>query len=163
VYVIPPNRDLSILNGVLHLLEPAAPRGLRMPIDYFFRSLAADWGARSVGVILSGMGSDGSLGLRAIKESAGTVFVQTPSSAKFDGMPRSAIDAGLADVIAPPQDLPGKIIGYVTHPALSVGPDHAMLSKDQSALEKIVILLREHTRHDFSHYKKSSIYRRIER
>jgi two-component system CheB/CheR fusion protein len=163
VYVIPPNRDLSLLHGALHLLEPAAPRGLRLPIDHFFRSLAADWGARSVGVILSGMGSDGSLGLRAIKENAGTVFVQSPSSAKFDGMPRSAIDAGLADVIAPPQDLPGKIIGYVTHPALTLGSEHIMVSKDQSALEKIFILLRAHTRHDFSHYKKSSIYRRIER
>jgi two-component system, chemotaxis family, CheB/CheR fusion protein len=163
VYVIPPNRDLSILHGVLHLLEPAAPRGLRLPIDYFFRSLAADWRDRSVGVILSGMGSDGSLGLRAIKEHAGAVFVQTPSSAKFDGMPRSAIDAGLADVIAPPQELPGKIVTYVGQPALVVGPEHAMVNKDQSALEKIVILLRAHTRHDFSHYKKSSLYRRIER
>jgi two-component system, chemotaxis family, CheB/CheR fusion protein len=163
VYVIPPNRDLSLLHGVLHLLEPATPRGLRLPIDYFFRSLAADRGDRSVGVILSGMGSDGSLGLRAIKEHAGAVFVQTPSSAKFDGMPRSAIDAGLADVIAPPQELPGKIVDYVGQPALIVGPDHAMVSKDQSALEKIVILLRAHTRHDFSHYKKSSLYRRIER
>jgi two-component system, chemotaxis family, CheB/CheR fusion protein len=163
VYVIPPNRDLSILHGVLHLLEPAAPRGLRLPIDYFFRSLAADWGDRSVGVILSGMGSDGSLGLRAIKENAGAVFVQTPSSAKFDGMPRSAIDAGLADVIAPPQELPAKIVAYVGQPPLIVGPEHAIIAKDQSALEKIVILLRAQTRHDFSHYKKSSLYRRIER
>jgi two-component system, chemotaxis family, CheB/CheR fusion protein len=163
VYVIPPNRDLSILHGVLHLLEPAAPRGLRLPIDHFFRSLAADWGDRSMGVILSGMGSDGSLGLRSIKENAGAVFVQTPSSAKFDGMPRSAIDAGLADVIAPPEELPGKIISYLTQPALVVGPEHAAVTKDPSALEKIVILLRAHTRHDFSHYKKSSVYRRIER
>jgi two-component system, chemotaxis family, CheB/CheR fusion protein len=163
VYVIPPNRDLSILHGVLHLLEPAAPRGLRLPIDHFFRSLADDRRDRSVGVILSGMGSDGSLGLRAIKENAGTVFVQTPSSAKFDGMPRSAIDGGLADVIAPAQELPAKIISYASQPSLVVGPEHGVVSKDQSALEKIVILLRAHTGHDFSHYKKSSIYRRIER
>jgi two-component system, chemotaxis family, CheB/CheR fusion protein len=163
VYVIPPNRDLSLLHGVLHLLEPAAPRGLRLPIDYFFRSLAADAGDRSVGVILSGMGTDGSLGLRAIKEHAGAVFVQTPSSAKFDGMPRSAIDAGLADVIAPPQELPGKIIDFVNQPSLIVDPGQAASGKDQSALEKIIILLRAHTRHDFSHYKKSSLYRRIER
>jgi two-component system, chemotaxis family, CheB/CheR fusion protein len=163
VYVIAPNRDLSLLHGVLHLLEPAAPRGLRLPIDYFLRSLAADSGDRSVGVILSGMGSDGSLGLRAIKEHAGAVFVQTPSSAKFDGMPRSAIDAGLADVIAPPQDLPGKIIDFVTRPSQVVDLEQTTPSKDQSALEKIIILLRAHTRHDFSHYKKSSLYRRIER
>ncbi|MGA9655545.1 MAG: chemotaxis protein CheB, partial [Polyangia bacterium] len=74
VYVIPPNKNLSILHGVLHLLAPAAPRGLRLPIDFFFRALAADLRDRSVGVILSGMGSDGTLGLRAIKEQAGAVF-----------------------------------------------------------------------------------------
>src|SRR5277367_6241611 len=163
VYVIPPNRDLSILHGVLHLLEPAAPRGLRLPIDFFFRSLAADRQEQSLGVILSGMGSDGTLGLRAIKEKAGAVFVQTPASAKFDSMPRMAIDAGLADVVAPAEGLPGKIIDYLQHVPLLVRTDHAMAEKDQSALEKVVILLRAQTGHDFSLYKKSTIYRRIER
>ena len=105
VYVIPPNKDLSILHGVLHLLNPAAPRGLRLPIDFFLRSLAEDQRERSVGVILSGMGSDGTLGLKAIKEQAGVVLVQEPASAKFDGMPRSAIDAGLADIVAPAEEL----------------------------------------------------------
>jgi chemotaxis response regulator CheB len=90
VYVIPPNKDMSILRGVLHLLAPVAPRGLRLPIDFFLRSLAEDQQARSIGVILSGMGSDGTLGLRAIKEKAGVVLVQEPATAKFDGMPRSA-------------------------------------------------------------------------
>ncbi len=122
VYVIPPNKDMSILHGVLHLLEPAAPRGLRLPIDFFLRSLAQDQQERSIGVILSGMGSDGTLGLRAIKEKAGVVLVQEPASAKFDGMPRSAIDAGLADIVAPAEELPGKIIAYLqahaaAHPA----------------------------------------------
>jgi two-component system CheB/CheR fusion protein len=163
VYVIPPNKDLSILHGVLHLLEPAAPRGLRLPIDFFFRSLADDRQGQSIGVILSGMGSDGTLGLRAIKEKAGAVFVQTPTSAKFDSMPRMAIDAGLADVVAPAEDLPGKIIDYLKHVPLLVRPDHDMAEKDQSALEKVVILLRTQTGHDFSLYKKSTIYRRIER
>ncbi len=119
VYVIPPNKDMSILHGVLHLLAPVAPRGLRLPIDFFFRSLADDQQERSVGVILSGMGSDGTLGLRAIKEKAGAVFVQAPASAKFDGMPRSAIDAGLADVVATVEELPGKIIAYLQHTALA--------------------------------------------
>jgi two-component system CheB/CheR fusion protein len=163
VYVIPPNRDLSILHGVLHLLEPAAPRGLRLPIDFFFRSLADDRQEQSVGVILSGMGSDGTLGLRAIKEKAGAVFVQAPASAKFDSMPRMAIDAGLADVIAPAEELPGKIIDYLKHVPLLVRPDQDIAEKDQSALEKVVILLRAQTGHDFSLYKKSTIYRRIER
>jgi two-component system CheB/CheR fusion protein len=163
VYIIPPNRDLSILHGVLHLLEPAAPRGLRLPIDFFFRSLADDRQGQSIGVILSGMGSDGTLGLRAIKEKAGAVFVQTPTSAKFDSMPRMAIDAGLADVVAPAEELPGKIIDYLKHVPLLVRPDHDIAEKDQSALEKVVILLRTQTGHDFSLYKKSTIYRRIER
>ncbi len=163
VYVIPPNKDLSILHGVLHLLEPAAPRGLRLPIDFFFRSLADDQHERSLGVILSGMGSDGTLGLRAIKEKAGAVFVQTPASAKFDSMPWMAIDAGLADVIAPAKKLPGKIIEYLKHVPLLVRPEHDIAEKDQSALEKVVILLRAQTGHDFSLYKKSTIYRRIER
>ena len=113
VYVIPPNKDMSILHGILHLLEPAAPRGLRLPIDFFLRSLALDQQERSIGVILSGMGSDGTLGLRAIKEKAGVVLVQEPSTAKFDGMPRSAIDAGLADIVAPVDELPAKIMAYL--------------------------------------------------
>ena len=163
VYVIPPNKDMSILHGVLHLLEPAAPRGLRLPIDFFFRSLADDCQARSIGVILSGMGSDGTLGLRAIKEKAGVVFVQAPASAKFDGMPRSAIAAGLADVVAPAEELPGRIIDYLKHAPLIATPDPSRESKNQSALEKVFILLRTQTGHDFSLYKKSTIYRRVER
>lgn len=164
VYVIPPNRDLSILHGVLHLLEPAAPRGLRLPIDYFFRSLAADRQEHSVGVILSGMGSDGTLGLRAIKETAGAVFVQAPATAKFDGMPRSAVDAGLADVVAPAEELPGRIVAYLQHVApLAARSADELDDKNQSGLEKVVLILRAQTGHDFSLYKKSTIYRRIER
>ena len=163
VYVIPPNKDMSILHGVLHLLEPVAPRGLRLPIDFFFRSLADDRRDRSIGVILSGMGSDGTLGLRAIKEKAGVVFVQAPASAKFDGMPRSAIDAGLADVVAPAEELPGRIIEYLKHAPLIATPDPSRESKKESGLEKVFILLRTQTGHDFSLYKKSTIYRRIER
>jgi two-component system CheB/CheR fusion protein len=163
VYVIPPNKDLSILHGVLHLLEPAAPRGLRLPIDFFFRSLADDRHERSLGVILSGMGSDGTLGLRAIKEKAGAVFVQTPASAKFDSMPRMAIDAGLADVVASAEELPAKIIDYLKHMPLLVRVEHEIANKDQGALEKIVILLRGQSGQDFSLYKKSTISRRVER
>ena len=163
VYVIPPNKDMSILHGVLHLLAPVAPRGLRLPIDFFFRSLADDRQDQSIGVILSGMGSDGTLGLRAIKEKAGVVFVQEPASAKFDGMPRSAIDAGLADVVAPVEELPGKIIAYLQHVPLIARPGLAQEDKAQSGLEKVVILLRAQTGHDFSLYKKTTVYRRIER
>ena len=163
VYVIPPNKDMSILHGVLHLLDPVAPRGLRLPIDFFFRSLADDQQELGIGVILSGMGSDGTLGLHAIKEKAGVVFVQEPATAKFDGMPRSAVDAELADVIAPVEALPGKIVAYLRHGPLVANPGGADHHTVQSALEKVVILLRGQTSHDFSLYKKSMVYRRIER
>ena len=163
VYVIPPNKDMSILHGVLHLLEPAAPRGLRLPVDFFLRSLAQDQHERSIGVILSGMGSDGTLGLRAIKEKAGVVLVQDPRTAKFEGMPRSAIDAGLADIVAPVDELPGKIMAYLHRTPLGSGPEVTLTDKTQSALEKAVILLRAHTGHDFSLYKQNTLCRRIER
>ena len=163
VYVIPPNKDMSILHGVLHLFEPTAPRGLRLPIDFFLRSLAEDRQEYSIGVILSGMGSDGTLGLRAIKEQAGVALVQAPASAKFDSMPRSAIEAGLADLIAPAEELPGKILEFLRHARVLPKSEQPLAEKDQSALEKVVILLRTKTGHDFSMYKKNTIYRRIER
>ena len=163
VYVIPPNKDMSILHGVLHLFEPAAPRGLRLPIDFFLRSLAEDWQDRSIGVILSGMGSDGTMGLRAIKEKAGLALVQEPASAKFDSMPRSAITAGLADLVAPVEKLPEKIIDYLRHALIIAKTELPQEENSQSALEKVMILLRSTTGHDFSMYKKNTVYRRIER
>jgi two-component system CheB/CheR fusion protein len=163
VYVIPPNKDMSLLHGVLHLLEPTAPRGLRLPIDFFLRSLALDQEERSIGVILSGMGSDGTLGLRAIKEKAGVVLVQDPATAKFDGMPRSAVEAGLADIVAPVEELPGKILAYLQRTPLIPRTEVALEGRTQSALEKAIILLRVHTGQDFSLYKPSTLYRRIER
>jgi two-component system CheB/CheR fusion protein len=163
VYVIPPNRDMTILHGVLHLFEPAAPRGLRLPIDLFLRSLAQDQQQHSIGVILSGMGSDGTLGLRAIKEMAGVTLVQDPATAKFDSMPRSAIEAGLADFVASVEELPEKIIAFQSRAPFSVRTEVALEDKAQSALEKVVVLLRAHTRHDFSLYKRNTLYRRIER
>jgi two-component system CheB/CheR fusion protein len=163
VYVIPPNKEMSILHGVLHLFDPTAPRGLRLSIDIFLRSLAEDRQERSIGVILSGMGSDGTMGLRAIKEKGGVALVQEPASAKFDSMPRSAIDAGLADMVAPAEELPEKIIAFLRHTILITKSDTSLEKKEQSALEKIFILLRARAGHDFSLYKKNTIYRRIER
>ncbi|EAT58468.1 chemotaxis protein CheB [Chlorobium ferrooxidans] len=163
IYLIPPNKNLTILHGVLHLLDMVKPRGLRLPIDFFFRSMADDLHQHSLGVILSGMGSDGTFGLRAIKEKGGAVFVQDPESAKFDGMPRSAIDAGLADVIAPVEMLPEKIISYLKHEQLNFKQTDTLEDASLSALAKVIILLRSQTGHDFSLYKKNTIYRRIER
>ena len=163
VYVIPPNSDMSVLRGVLHLLAPVESRGLRLPIDFFFRSLAEDQREQSVGIILSGMGSDGTLGLRAIKEKAGVVLVQDPTTAKFDTMPRSVIDSGLADIVASAEELPEKLIAYRRHlPHLTRSEFH-LDEKIQSALEKIVILLRAHSGHDFTLYRRSTLYRRVER
>lgn len=166
VYVIPPNHDLSILHDTLYLLDPVAPRGLRLPIDFFFRALADDRRQRAVGVIVSGMGSDGTLGLRAIKEAGGLVLVQDPATARFDGMPRSAIDSGLVDIVAPVEDLPQRIADTLGREALTQpagAPVIPETAAQKSAFEKICILLRERTGHDFSLYKKSTLYRRIER
>jgi len=163
VYVIPPNKDMSILHGVLHLFTPKSARGLRLPVDFFLHSLAQDQQEHSVGVILSGMGSDGTQGLRSIKEQAGLVLVQDPASAKFDSMPRSVVDAGLADIVAPAQELPEKILAYLQRTPLLVRTEAAREHTMQSALEKVVVLLRAHSGNDFSHYKRNTLYRRIER
>ena len=164
VYVIPPNKDMSILHGVLHLLDPASPRGLRLPIDFFLRSLAQDRQERGIGVILSGMGSDGTLGLRAIKEKAGLVLVQDPATAKFDGMPRSAIDAGLADIVAPVDELPGRILAYLRRAPLVTRPEtRAGEQGAERPGEGRSSCCARHTGHDFSLYKTNTFYRRIER
>ena len=165
VYVIKPNKDLSILHGLLYLLDPVDIRGLRLPIDFFFRSLADDQHERAIGVVLSGMGSDGTRGLRAIKENAGLAVVQSPESAGFDSMPRSAIEAGLADIVGKVNELPRQIVAYVAHipQSTSASPESTLELKSTTALEQVVILLRERTGNDFSLYKKNTIYRRIER
>lgn len=163
VCVAPPGFEVTLLHGVLHLLRPVAPRGMQLPIDFFLRSLALDQQANAAGVILSGMGSDGSLGLRALKEKAGGVFVQTPETASFDAMPRNAVDSGLADVIAPADQLPEKILSYSSHPLLAGPLDEHTADRLHGALEKILILVRAQTGHDFTEYKKSTVYRRIQR
>jgi len=161
VYVIPANKSMSVLNGSLYLFEPIEIRGLRLPIDFFFRSLADDRKEKSIGIILSGMGSDGTIGLRAIKENGGIVAVQDPAAAKFDSMPRSAIEAVVADIMAPADELPSKLLSLIE---LTVRPTHKQESeKDTSSLEKIIIILRSKSGNDFSQYKKTTVYRRIER
>jgi len=162
VYVIPPNKSMSILKGTLHLFDPVELRGLRLPIDFFLRSLADDQNELGVGVILSGMGSDGSIGCRMLKEKNGIVMVQEPSNAKFDSMPRNVIDSVLVDIIAPANELPSKLLGFIKNVPVVKSIMESEI-KDQSALEKIIILLRNHTGNDFSLYKKNTVYRRIER
>ena len=163
-YIIPPNRDMAFLNGTLQLLEPAAARGFRLPIDYLFRSLAQDQRERAIGIVLSGTGSDGTLGVRAIKGEGGMVMAQTPDSCAFDGMPLSAAATGLVDFTLAPGDMPAQLMSYVKH---AFGKPHSAISTSvphsENALKKIFILLRTQTGHDFSQYKPSTICRRIER
>ncbi|MCX6633068.1 MAG: hypothetical protein NTW28_36190, partial [Candidatus Solibacter sp.] len=163
-YIIPPNCDMACLNGALQLLEPFAPRGRRMPIDFFFRSLAQDQHERAICIVLSGTGSDGTLGVRAIKDEGGMVMVQNPASTEYDGMPRSAIATGLVDYELPPAEMPAQLIEYVAH-AFGRPPRHATAPapKAESAMKKIFVLLRAQTGHDFSQYKPSTVHRRIER
>jgi two-component system, chemotaxis family, CheB/CheR fusion protein len=162
VYVIPPNKNMSVLKSYLYLFEPVELRGLRLPIDFFFRSLAEDQQEKSIGVILSGMGSDGSLGVIAIKEKNGIVAVQEPLTSKFDGMPNSAINAVIVDVRAAANELPAKLIAFLKVSSATVQKTE-IDDKSKSNLEKIIILLRVQTGHDFSAYKKNTLFRRIER
>jgi len=163
-YIIPPGRDMAFLNGSLQLLEPSEPRGQRLPIDFFFRSLAQDQHERAIGIVLSGTGSDGTLGVRAIKGEGGMVMVQNTASTEFDGMPRSAIATGLVDFELPPAEMPAHLIAYAAH-AFGKLPRPVVFTapKAENALKKILILLRSQTGHDFSQYKPSTIHRRIER
>ena len=107
-YIIPPNRDMAFLNGTLQLLEPSSPRGQRLPIDFFFRSLAQDQRERAICIVLSGTGSDGTQGLRAIKGEGGMAMAQNPASTEYDGMPRSALGTGLVDFELPPAEMPAQ-------------------------------------------------------
>lgn len=163
VYVIPPNKDLSLLRGVLHLLNPTAKRGLRLPIDFFLRTLADDLHDKAIGVVLSGMGSDGMLGLGAIKEKGGLTLAQDPASAKADSMPDSAIKAGVVDIVAPAEEVVARIAAYLQRAPPDLKTAAAPKAGEQSALERIIVLLHKRTGSDLSLYKPSTLYRRIER
>ncbi|MBI5331699.1 MAG: PAS domain-containing protein [Betaproteobacteria bacterium] len=157
VHVLPPNRDMAIFHGVLQLSVPDVPRGQRMPIDAFLRSLAEDQGERAIGILLSGTGTDGTLGLRAILGAGGVTLVQEPVTAKYDGMPASAIQAGYATRVLPPDQMPAAL------PQLSAPLLPPKTALPAGGLNRILMLLRAATGHDFSQYKKSTIGRRIER
>ena len=162
-YIIPPGHDMALLNGTLQLLKPSPARGQRLPIDFFFRSLAQDQRERAIGIILSGTGTDGTLGVRAIKGENGLVMAQNPESAEFDGMPRSAIGTGLVDYVMPPAEMPAKLIAYAEHLTGRPRLEAVATTETVNALKKIFVLLRTQTGHDFSLYKPSTINRRIER
>ena len=164
VYVMPHDHDVVIRGRSLHLVPPLAVLGMRLPVDEFFRSLADDCEQDAVGVVLSGMGTDGTLGLRAIRERAGATFAQTPDTAKFDGMPQHAVDAGVVDLCEAPPHLFASIAEFLKH-----RPDPSERAMGQLAeslhdkLGKVLGVLQSHTGHDFSQYKATTIARRIAR
>jgi two-component system CheB/CheR fusion protein len=164
VYVVPPNRDMALFHGTLLLTETESHGGLRLPVDFLFRSLAEDQGQQAIGIILSGTGTDGTLGLKAIRGEGGMVIAQDPESAKFDGMPRSAIATGLADYILSPEEMPAQLIEYAQHLfTLQTTHESPLPIEDPEALQRIFVLLRRHSKHDFSLYKQNTVYRRLER
>ncbi|HVL02614.1 MAG TPA: chemotaxis protein CheB [Dongiaceae bacterium] len=165
VYVIPPNAELSVANEVLHLASHTEPRGMRLPINVLFSSLAQAQSERSIAVILSGMGSDGTHGLQAIKAVGGLAVVQEPDSAQFDSMPKSAIAAGYADIVGPPAELPARILACVNLVSNPGNSDQEGVEGASAAepIQQIVRQLQQRTRRDFSLYKPSTLHRRIER
>ena len=164
VYIIPPDRYLSIADGVLRLHEPKEPRGLRMAIDFSFRSLAESARERAVAVILSGTGTDGTQGLKAVKGNGGMAMVQEPGSAQHDGMPRSAIRSGVVDFVLPPAGMPEVLRQYVQHQYVRATdtalPDTGSREQD---IEAVLSVVRARTRHDFRRYKRGTVLRRVQR
>lgn len=164
VHIIPPNRDMTIFHRVLQLSVPEVPRGQRMPIDAFLRSLAEDLGEHAIGIVLSGTGTDGTLGLRAILGAGGFTLVQEPIGARYEGMPASAIHAGYASLVLPPDKMPQALAsGTRTLRPFQETPAAALAEQSVSGVNKLLQLLRGATGHDFSLYKKSTMIRRIER
>ncbi|MBG8553129.1 CheR family methyltransferase [Hymenobacter guriensis] len=166
VYVIPPDRDLSILHGSLYLLKPTQVPSRRMPIDFFLQSLAKDARERAVCVLFSGLGSDGSVGLKLVMENFGMVMVQDPATAAFDALPRAALATEFVDFVLAPELMPAKLLEYVGRPLLTRAAREKAEESDSKpahALQKIFVLIRTQTGHDFSHYKRNTVFRRIER
>ena len=163
VYLIPPKKNLSIFHGKLLLTDQDHTRGINLPIDVFMRSLAEDQGEKAIGIILSGTGSDGTRGVRVIKENGGMVMVQDEESAKFDGMPRAAQSTGLADFVLPPDQMPNQLLAFIKHPCVTKPDRSVALLSDEDRLSHLFSILRERCKIDFTYYKQSTVTRRIER
>jgi two-component system CheB/CheR fusion protein len=166
VYVIPPNKTMGIRNGTLHLISRGEPAARHLPVDYFLTSLAEDRGNRAVGVILSGTASDGTLGLKAIKAEGGITFAQDSKSAKYDGMPRSAIAAGCVDLVLPPEAIARELSRIGRHPYVRTQPPATAAEpavEGDDDLRELFLVLQKATRVNFTHYKYSTIKRRIAR
>ncbi len=166
VYVIPPSQDIVLGDGMLKLVPRSKTGGAHMPIDSFLQSLAEAQGSQSIGVILSGMGSDGTLGLEAIKAEGGITLAQEPRSAKNEDMPRSAIAAGCVDFVLAPEDIARELVRLGRHPYVAANASLAPVSSEGPAsdgLARILLLLMQATGADFSGYKTTTLERRIAR
>ncbi|WP_203308324.1 CheR family methyltransferase [Sphingomonas beigongshangi] len=163
VYIIPPGHGLAIRKGVLHLTDFAQPRGLRRPIDDFFLSLATDQQANAACVILSGTGADGTTGLRAVKEHGGVCVVQQPETARYDGMPLSAVGTGLVDFVKTPGDILGCLTTFFSRRSGASEADAQEASVVADHVDDLCRVLRTAIGHDFSGYKRSTLIRRVER
>ena len=164
LYLIPPGTYLSVANGALHVSQPPVRHGARLPFDFLLNSLAEEYGARAICVILSGTGADGSLGLKAVKERGGLVIAQDPDEAGYDGMPRSAIMTGAVDLVLPVAEIPGALIEYDSRIALTRAHDGSVPKNGSwDELREIIELVRAKTAHDFRLYKPGTLQRRIER
>lgn len=164
IYLIPPRKNMSLFNNKLLLDDQDFQKGHSLPIDIFFKSLAKERTNKAIGVILSGTGSDGTLGSRAIKESGGMIMVQYPEDAKFDGMPRSAISTGVVDYVLKTELMPQELLKYIKHPFVTKNNSlEDILSKDIDVLSRILMVLRDFSGIDFSYYKENTIIRRLER
>lgn len=164
IYLIPPKKEMIISGSRLLLTDKDPSTGLSLPIDAFFRSLAQDQGERAIGIILSGTGSDGTRGVRAIHEAGGLVIVQSEETAKFDGMPRSALEAGVADLVLPPSAMPPALLNYVEQRLR--GKDGTEIREkltNETGMNAVYSLLRAECGIDFSHYKPNTVLRRIDR
>jgi two-component system, chemotaxis family, CheB/CheR fusion protein len=163
VYVIPPNHDLTLAGGVLHVtLRDEHQHRPHLVIDRFFGSLAAAQYERAICIVLSGTGSDGTMGLRDVKAEGGLVVAQAPETTEYDGMPRSAIATGMVDFVLAPAEMPAQLVAYVNH---AFGPQKktAAAPQREEVLRKICMLLNAQTGHDFSQYKQTTLVRRLER
>jgi len=166
VYVAPPDHDLNLLHGLLYLMKPTQARGRRLPIDFFLQSLSKDVGERAVCILLSGVGTDGSLGLKLVMENFGMVMVQDPDTAAYDALPRAALATEFVDFVLPPELMPAQLLDYVARPLdprPARTPGTSSVTQPAHALQKIFLLIRQQTGHDFSFYKRNTVFRRIER
>lgn len=164
IYLIPPSKNLTIIKNRFKLDSQKRDKRFHLPVDVFFCSLAKEKGRNSIGVVLSGTGSDGTFGVKAIKEERGFVIVQDPKTAKFDGMPKNCINTRLVDLILAPDKIPQAIVNYVNYPHINpLNPIKTQISSSSDFTSELTEIIKDYSDIDFSYYKESTLFRRLER